>query len=208
MTIYNYDMLSADDIDSDIITRYIPTFMDSLYDDDALRLIEAEDLRDLFHTNQVKSKAWMLNKLLHLNLSSNTSILIIGSWVGFLTHCLHKLGFRNLTEVDLMSRNLSISQNLTPSVIRFQRDINTFADINNYDVIINTSCEHIKDDSWFKNINPGSFLMLQSNNFSIPTHTNICRSISEMVTKYPMKVTYYGVLRLNVYERYMSLGNK
>jgi len=191
-----------------VVTDHIPEFMDSLYNAESLRNITVVELRDLFHTNQIKSKAWLIREFICGDYDKDSKILIIGSWTGFTTLCLQKLGYTNLTEIDLNPKYLKISQNLVQNVTRHFKDVNSFIEINDYDIIINMSCEHIVEDTWFKRIDHGKLLLLQSNNLEIPEHVNICKNIGEMVLKYPLKTLFSGTLNLNIYDRYMLVGRK
>ena len=196
-------------IETGTVTEHIPAFMDALYMPEALKYITKEELRDMFHSNQVRSKAWLFEQFDQLDLNKNSKVLLVGSWAGFATLCLQKMGFADLTEVELDSKCLAISQNVVNNVTRFHTDINLFADINDYDVIVNLACEHIANDYWFQRIGPDKLLILQSNNLVIPTHTNICNNISDMIQKYPMKNTmFYGTLILEGYNRFMMIGSK
>lgn len=205
----NFENLDGRMMDIVRVAEHIPAFMDALYQPEALKYVTKEELRDMFHSNQIKSKSWVLEKVEELDLNKNLKVLVVGSWAGFATLCLQKMGFADLTEVELDAKCLAISQNVVNNVKRFHTDINAFADINNYDVIINLACEHISNDYWFRRLNPDKLLILQSNNLVIPEHTNICNNISDMIQKYPMKNTkFYGTLILEGYNRFMMIGTK
>jgi len=205
----NFENVDGGTIDLAPVSQYIPTFMDALYNPDTLRMLSKEELRDMFHTNQMASKAWLLEKFSGLTIDRQAHILIVGSWCGFLTLCLQKMGYMSLTEVELDSKCLAISQNVVDTgIVRYHTDINSFSTINNYDVIINLACEHIVNDNWFKRIDADKILILQSNNLVHPQHTNICTNITDMVQKYPMTTMFYGTLILNTYNRFMMIGRK
>jgi hypothetical protein len=84
-------------------------------------------------------------------------------------------------------------------------DVNN-VDMSEYDVIINTSCEHIADDSWFHKINKHALVILHSTNLKADDHYNTCNSLIEMTNKYPMDYRYTGELLLDTYSRYMVIG--
>lgn len=205
---FNFENIDRSQVELDSVAKHIPAFMDSLYVLENLKLLSKEELRDMFHSNQVASKAWMLQKFKNLNIDRQAHILIVGSWGGFLTLCLQKMGYMSLTEVELDSKCLAISQNVVDCVVRYHTDINSFSTINNYDVIINLACEHITNDYWFRQIAADKTLILQSNNLVHSQHTNICTNITDMVQKYPMNTMFYGTLILDTYNRYMVIGQK
>lgn len=79
------------------------------------------------------------------------------------------------------------------------------------DTIINTSCEHITNfDTWYDNIQPGTLLVLQGNNFfDIKEHVNCHASLAEFNAAVPMARTLYeGELELTDYTRFMKIGIK
>lgn len=197
-------------IDTEPVTKHIPAFMDSLYNTASFNLIKKEEIRDAFHTNQVLSKAWLIEKFIDAQVSKSYKILMIGSWIGFVTYCINSLGYEKIEEIDSDPRMTAISMYLNHRLQNYHHciDVNDFVDIEEYDVIINTSCEHIKDDSWFKRIKKNALVFLQSNNFKIPEHVNICSSVDEMRIKYALNLRFSGVLKLKIYDRYMLVGYK
>lgn len=79
------------------------------------------------------------------------------------------------------------------------------------DTIINTSCEHIINfDTWYNNIQSGTLLILQGNNFfDIPDHVNCHKTLNEFSASIPMSKTLYeGELVLPDYTRFMKIGIK
>ena len=77
------------------------------------------------------------------------------------------------------------------------------------DVVINTSCEHM-DNTWFENLPDGTFVVLHQNDyFSNPQHSNCCKDLDDVKSKYPMQSIYYeGELDTNLYNRFMLIGVK
>lgn len=196
---------------TEIVTKHIPGFLDTLYDAEAFNAIRKEELRDAFHTNQILSKTWFLEKFLAKGMPKEVRILLIGSWLGFFTYVLRQYGYRNVHEVDSDLRMLGISPKANPGVVHYTTDVNEFSkrpEYQEYQLIINLSCEHIPDNTWFKNIKSETSIWLQSNDFVIPEHTNICISLEDMKQKYPIVIALEGELRLPIYNRYMLIGHK
>ena len=76
-------------------------------------------------------------------------------------------------------------------------------------MVINTSCEHM-DNTWFENLPSGTFVVLQTNDyFSNPQHSNCCKDLEEVKSKYPMQsISYEGELDTHLYNRFMLIGIK
>lgn len=196
-------------VDYMFITKLIPDVMNALYNDSAFQSTSLDEIRDAFRIKQMQGKAWLLNQVAQ---HSNTSakVLVIGSWIGFTSYCLYKMGYSNITEVDPDARLEPLALHLN----RFNKEYKHItADVNNidvsaYDIVINTSCEHILDNTWYTNIPAGVTMFLHSIDYPSWDHTNLCANLSEMVDKYPMKLIYSGTLDLTTYKRFMLVGQK
>lgn len=80
-----------------------------------------------------------------------------------------------------------------------------------YDIIINTSCEHIPNfKEWYDKIPDGQLLLLQSNDyFEHEEHCNCVNSTAEFREQTPMQNRLFsGALPLEKYTRYMVIGYK
>ena len=75
--------------------------------------------------------------------------------------------------------------------------------------LINTSCEHM-DNTWDQNLPMGTFVILHQNDyFENEQHSNCCKDLEEVKSKYPMSEIYYeGELDTNLYNRFMLIGIK
>ena len=92
----------------------------------------------------------------------------------------------------------------------FVKDINEI-EFNDCDItVINTSCEHLLDDTWFKKIPEGALVVLQSNNaIQISDHVNCVSGIEEMKLKYKLSnFLYEGEIDAIKYKRFMLIGTK
>lgn len=199
----------CDDVDYDSVSVNIPHVIQSLYLDDVLNSTTLTEFRDAFRINQMQGKAWLLDQL--KTVDRETPILIIGSWMGFISYCLYKMGFKYITETDPDSRlsTLAIHVNRNnPHFKHLNLDVNQI-DITPYRLIINTSCEHIGDNTWFNNIHQDCLIALQSTNLPWHDHVNTVDSVEEMKSKYPMNYTYADELIFNPkYTRFMLVGKK
>lgn len=191
------------------VCAHIPHVIQSLYITEILSSTSLTEIRDAFRINQMQGKAWLLDKIKHVDRTVN--VLVVGSWIGFTSYCLFKEGFTNITETDIDSRldKMACYVNASnPSFKHLNEDVNDL-DLSDYGLIINTSCEHIADNRWFDNVKAGTTLALQSTNFKCPDHVNTVEHLEEMTIKYPLKYTYADKLVFNPsFIRYMVVGEK
>jgi hypothetical protein len=202
------EKLIGKDINYSIVARYIPDVMNVLYDKECFDAVSLEEIRDAFRIKQMQSKSWMMGKIKSLDLDKTSNVLVIGSWLGFTSYCLNKLGFENITETDPDSRLEKVAKHLNrrnKKFVHLSEDVNNI-DMSKFDLIINTSCEHIADNSWYDRIQQDAFVVLHSNNLEGYDHVNICKDVNEMITKYPMDLSYAGELYLEQYSRFMLAG--
>lgn len=189
--------------------KLIPDVMNALYKDEAFNATSLEEIRDAFRVKQLQGKSWLLDKIQeHSNPSDK--ILIIGSWIGFTSYCLFKMGYTNITEVDPDARLEPLAKHLNrfnPGFTHITDDINN-VDVSRYNVVINTSCEHILDNSWYDRIPAGTRLFLHSIDYPSWDHINLCKDVQDMADKYPMDLRYSGTLNLGQYNRFMLVGQK
>jgi hypothetical protein len=165
-------MTKNNNIDYTFVASQIPTVMNALYNEKAFESVSLQEIRDAFRVKQMQSKAWLLEQVDRFDRSSK--VLVIGSWIGFTSLCLWKMGFTNITECDPDSRLETLACHLN----RFNKDFKHFSsDVNSlsmqgYDLIINTSCEHIADNTWYSEIPSTTTVILHSNNLEGYDHVN------------------------------------
>ena len=192
--------------------KYIPKFLDMMYDSEIAKHLTIEEVRDAFHTNQIQSKKQA--SLAFDSISSNANkVLYIGSWLGFLTRALvEKYPSINFYEVDMDTRCKEISGRFNYIFKNYigheSINIDDFEAINEFDTVINLSCEHMTVD-WYNRIKPGTQLIIQSNNLVIEDHINNCKSLDDFKSKYSLgKLSYENTLELNVFNRFTLSGVK
>jgi SAM-dependent methyltransferase len=203
------EYLNGAQIDYQFVAGCIPKVMNALYNEDVSSVIPLHEIRDAFRVKQMQSKAWLIDTIKNSDLSQDSNILVIGSWLGFTSLCLAELGFKNITETDPDQRLELFAKHLNrfnKNFIHESKDVNDL-DMSKFDVIINTSCEHILDNTWFCKIQPNTKVFLHSNNLLGYDHVNTCESVEDMIKKYPMNLDYAGVLNLKSYKRFMLVGS-
>lgn len=176
---------------------------------------------DAFSHGQILSKLWLCETLEQF-LPNSCSIAILGSWYNILGFMLKVRGNQQtITAYDLDPAATNIADKITNCwsmsgpIINKTADVNTI-DLSVYQVIINTSCEHMSDQ-WFMSVTPGTLVCLQSSNLDIATDpwliSNPSTTIESFVKKFPMaKSVYQDKLSIDYatwgYERYMKIGYK
>ena len=194
------------------IESYIPKFLDMLYDEEIAKHLTIEEVRDAFHTNQIQSKKQA--SLAFDAISDNTNkVLYIGSWLGFLTRVLiEKYPNISFEEVDMDTRCKEISGRFNYTFKNYlghqSMNIDDFGREQEFDTIINLSCEHMTTD-WYDRIKSGTKLVIQSNDLVIEDHINNCKTLDDFKKKYPLKkIEYSNTLELNVFNRFTLSGIK
>ena len=161
--------------------------------------------------NKLYSKRWLRDQLLPIIKPSN--VLLLGSW--YATYLPYILGKASYTCVDKDPSVIFISQQFnkylqSESLFNFvSEDAKDFIENNQtfFDVVINTSCEHMafdmKDVLWDRR----PVYALQSNNYLIEEHINPKSSLEEFIASTGLReIMYSGSLQMKKYDRYMVIG--
>lgn len=176
-----------------------------------------------FSHGQIQSKVWLCENL-EPNLPPYSQVAIMGSWyntLGLIMLARNEKKYNLIMGVDKDQESVDVANKITDawSVGMDYKVRNMCADVEKYDfrsynVIINTSCEHMSP-TWFSKVQPYQIVCLQSSdmvtddpgwNISNPNPT-----LGEFKGKYPMsqilfegeKLFDYGHL---VYKRFMIIG--
>ena len=200
--------------------------MHSIWSDDELikklfeinRLTDESTLTTVFSKSQVLGKIWMAEVLSKFKLNFN-NILLIGGW---LTH--HDLFLKDITYNQMYSIDPDTSVNnlakiMNPGIIIENKFIDSCIDdqgnfmlhgqIIDFDLIINTSAEHM-DNTWFNKLKSGTTVLIQSNSSDfIPEHINPSINLPDFIKKYPLADSLFrGDMAFPKYKRFMSYGTK
>jgi len=151
------------------------------------------DLLDSYSPNQFKSKEVLINHINHLNiLNKKSEIVLIGSWYGSILIPAFKQ-VKRITAIDLDKNIISIAKNRLFSHYKnvdfISKDVFDWlpdsSRIKKTDLIINTSCEHMRPMKEL-DLNTNAYFAFQSNNmFDIPTHINCVNNIEEFKEQMP-----------------------
>jgi len=180
--------------------------------DDCYRTLES------FWKGQIRSKIWLIENLKKYCNNTPQNIVIYGGWYGVLSSLIFNsdINVNKIISVDidpgckdiatLMNKNYEIEG-------RFEAVTADMA-VCNYaaDIVINTSCEHIKQDTyntWLNLISSSSLIVLQSNNFfSLEEHIRCSKSLNEFDKISNISTLLKDELETEKYTRYMIIGKK
>ena len=173
-----------------------------------------------FWKGQIKSKLWLIENLINHVSSIPNNIVIHGGWNGILSSLLFQsnIGIDKIISIDIdleceeiantMNKIEEISgrfKAVTCDMVQYQYEFYP-------DIVINTSCEHIDQNSynlWLKNIPSTSLIVLQSNNYyELDEHIRCANNIDEFISQSNLKV--YSAVKLDLvkYSRFMLIGVK
>jgi len=179
---------------------------------------------DSFSHGQVKSKLWLCENLEPF-VPELATVMILGCWVdvtGFMMMTRQPKLYRQIKGIDIDSEAVAIadkinSYSVIECVMRHEAgDANTVVS-QGYDIVINSSCEHMESNQWFDNITPGTLVCIQSSNIvdsGYPWYVkNASPTYESFIEKYPLThVKFAGTLPISYddwgYERYMIIGIK
>ncbi len=171
--------------------------------------------------NQVTSKKWLVDTLFDVTGGELGRVCVLGGWYGVLgAMLLHDRRFETQS-VRSVDRDPSCEE-VANSLNRTHVDGGKFefltADMydldfedSGYDLIINTSCEHLEMiGDWFEKIPSGMLLVLQSNNYvGIEGHVNCVENLDQFKQQVPVATMMFeGELSLNNYTRFMLIGRR
>lgn len=169
---------------------------------------------DAFWSGQLQSKVWLI-KNLNPHITEPVSIDIYGGWVGTLASLLLQsdIPVKRIRSIDIDPSCESIATMMNKKEEIEGRFCAVTGDMCNItssaDVVINTSCEHITQsqyDTWLSKIPDTSIIVVQSNNYEIPEHIRISKSLEEFKHQSKLSVLWAGDLELPLYKRFMVIG--
>jgi hypothetical protein len=183
---------------------------------------------DAFSIAQMQSKLWLverLEKVLEENHEFNDKyrVWILAGWYG-LTNLLlrvrNKLPIMEIRSFDIDPTCEPIADTINNLWVyrgwEFKAvtgDINTLEYNPRPDVVINSSCEHMKENDWWNNIPTGTIVCLQGSDMEDPDHWNPIKDSNGLMNLYPMQELWYeGIKRFEFedksFYRSMVIGVK
>ena len=173
-------------------------------------------LLENFWASQLRSKAWLINTIKILDLPQRGNVYIFGGWYGILASLIKdNFDYDAVYSIDI-DAECEITGKLLDSRIKFvTSDMTniTKEEIINASLIINTSTEHISQntfDTWLNNMPDNVPIILQGNNyFSCEEHVRCSIDLEDFKKMNFLDVIHYeGELDCTQFTRYMIIGNK
>ena len=177
-----------------------------------------------FSHGQIQSKIWLCEELEKHLPTTYAQVAIIGSWynvLGFMMLTRDQARYNLIMGIDVERESVEVANKIVNgwSIGMDFKARNTCDDISNYNlnsynVVINTSCEHMSRD-WYHRVNPYQLICIQTSNMVTDDPgwniTNPNPTMEDFKNKYPLgqilfegeKVFDYGHLS---YSRYMLIG--
>lgn len=177
------------------------------------------DFSDAFSKGQLASKHWLVENMLNNGLfNKDWTYLVCGGWYAILPSMMFSESAEelNIISIDIDAKCEPVA-NAVNAEHFFNGNFSAYTqdmynnDYDAYDVVINTSCEHIPDfKEWYNLIEQGTYFVLQSNNYlSGNGHINCVTHVSQIYRDIDYsKLIYTGTLSLPNYDRYLVIGVK
>lgn len=172
---------------------------------------EIENFIESFRPNQIKCKKWLVEELLNFQMSFD-KVLIVGSWNGVLLGELLAehgditwIDFLDIDPITHVHRDAYFDCNgLKKNYGSIIMDAKDFSDYQSYDLVINTSCEHMPDIPAVY----GPLYAIQSNNYNaVKDHINCCDNETHLAMRNGItRVMYKGSKKMPNYDRFMVIG--
>lgn len=181
---------------------------------------------DAFSHGQIKSKLWLCSEL-EKYIPENSHLAILGCWyniLGFMLLTRNNKTYSSIVGIDKDSNVVEVANKILNYWVienaRLFRNINedvNVSNLENYNVVINCSSEHMENANWFNNIKSGSLCCIQTTNVTDPNYPwlikNPSTDLNDFVSKYPVKKKLFlDILPIRYdgwgYDRYMLIGIK
>jgi hypothetical protein len=171
---------------------------------------------DAFWSGQIKSKEWLIENLTPF-ITKPSRIEIHGGWVGVLASMIFQSNIpaRYIASIDIDP----LCQHVATMMNKIEEQDGKFRAITgdmctvpvNGDVFINTSCEHITQeqyDIWLSRLPKSSIVVVQGNDYAIPEHIRIAKTLEEFKQQSHLTELWSGSLKTQLYTRWMIIGTQ
>lgn len=177
---------------------------------------DLKQLRDALSTGQIGSKLWLIDELLKLDCPDEPKILIVGGWIGTLARLIFEKIDAQIVSIDIDDQATQIAKDVNRSFPFLAKTQDMYdllpSDYSEFDIVINTSCEHIENVTAWSNFIPlDKIVIAQSNDFiQCKEHINCVKSEEELIQQLSLREIFFaGKLTLpGMYTRFMVIGKK
>jgi hypothetical protein len=182
--------------------------------------------KDAFASGQILSKLWLadsLERVIEVNgFDRELKILNLGGWYGILHFILksrNKIKIKSWRSVDIDPDACAVADSINETWVWQNWKFKSITDDANmfryreeeYDVVINTSVEHIESNQWFDNIPKNKLVILQSNDMPHDDHVHNHKTLEEFLDSFDFKEILFHGQKLFQYDdesfrRFMIIG--
>lgn len=194
---------------------------DVLFWMDAIRNSKNRDRTlESFWKGQIHSKVWLIENLnQHIEFSREYRVAIYGGWNGVLASLLYNsnIGITHITSVDIdpnceeIALTINKRQEMQGMFTAITADMCEYI-IEDAEIVINTSCEHITQsqyDRWLANQSNNALIVLQSNNyFELEEHIRCANNVNEFIDQSGITPLFTGTYDHPKYQRFMIIGKR
>lgn len=179
-----------------------------------------------FSHGQVQSKIWLCEEIEKF-IKKDSRVAILGSWynvLGFMMLVRKPKYYISIRGFDIDQNTIDIANKITEAwsiqpdcFLQNQLDDVNTVDLNGYDVIINTSVEHMERQDWFERSPGNALICVQSSNVTVDSKTwdikNPSANFQDFISMFPMSnYVFKGHMSFdygpNSYSRFMIMGYK
>ena len=179
---------------------------------------------EAFSSGQVISKVWLAQELEPIAriYADPARLAIVGGWYGILHFILkvrNNMSIEYARSIDIDEHACSLADKINDTWVwqnwkfkSINSDANEF-DYSNFNIIINTSVEHIDTKEWFDKIHDGCLVALQSNDMDHDDHCHNHKSLNHFIDDYKLSEIFYSGIKHFEYpdwgfNRFMIIGKK
>lgn len=183
---------------------------------------------DAWSHGQTESKLWLCKELEeHHAYYLPKHIAIYGGWYGLSAFLLLSRGYLEIVKIR--------SYDIDPACEPVADKINNAWELDDWkfkahtldcndliwsedaewmpNIIINTSTEHFKEDTWWENIPHNMFVVLQGTDMEGDDHHSPCASLNEFKERFPVQQSFYAGTKIfkypdKTFRRFMIVGKK
>jgi len=177
--------------------------------------------KDAFSSGQIGSKLWLC-EVLEEHFDKIDNVYIYGGWYGltaFLLKTRNKIQIGKIRSIDIDPSCEPVADMINENWVyqnwqfkALTEDCNSI-EIENADLIINTSTEHFQKKDWFKKIPKGTMVALQGNDMTHEDHYATTENLKEFCDQFSLSHILYRGQKEFVYpewsfKRFMLIGKK
>jgi hypothetical protein len=171
--------------------------------------------------NQMASKRWLADVLHAAAGGRHGRVAILGGWVGALGAVLlhdRRFALDHVVSIDIDPDCEALARALNATHVERGRFSARTADMHDvdyakerFDLVVNTSCEHLPDFArWYARLPAGRLVVLQTNDYvACAEHVNCVPDLAAFAAQAPMReLLFAGERRMRRYTRFMRIGRR